>query len=75
MSGDRTAGAITFSTSVEPWIASVPPATRPAPTKPPISAWLEEDAPAKFRSAHSPTATRGRSARVAIEVAIAFAVS
>ena len=35
----------------------------------------EMNAPAKFRTAARVTATRGRSARVAIVVAIAFAVS
>src|SRR5476649_1577214 len=35
----------------------------------------EMNAPAKFRMDASPTATRGRKARVAIVVAIAFAVS
>jgi hypothetical protein len=36
---------------------------------------MDRNAPAKFGSAHSATAARGRGARVAMDVAIAFAVS
>ena len=36
---------------------------------------IERNAPAKLRIAHNPTATRGRRSRVAIEVAMALAVS
>jgi hypothetical protein len=104
----------------EPLIASHPPLTSPAPIRPPISAWLDEEgsptaqvarfhaiaptsaakivcrssapastmpdeivvatlietnAPTKFNTPHSATAAFGLRARVAIDVAIAFAVS
>jgi hypothetical protein len=36
---------------------------------------MDRNAPAKFSAAQSPTATLGRKARVAMDVAIAFAVS
>jgi hypothetical protein len=120
MIGASTPGAMTFSTIAEPLMESLPPATRPAPMRPPIRAWLEDDgspaahvsrfqaiaptraansvrrsrtpsstipceivaatlmdrnAPAKFSAAQSATATLGRKARVAMDVAIAFAVS
>jgi hypothetical protein len=41
MKGDRSAGTITFSTSVSPFTAPEPIPAIAAPTTPPTSAWLE----------------------------------
>ena len=40
-----------------------------------VATLIERNAPRRFMTADRPTATRGRSAPVAIEVAIALAVS
>ena len=78
---------MTSDSSPSPFTAAVPDAASAAPTMPPISAWLElEGSPrsqvtrfhaiaAKLSTADSATASRGLRARVAIEVAMAFAVS